>query len=59
MVWESAHSDAHAVAPSDHTRSRTGVTEAARLHPGSHPNIDRLFHIIDSGEALQVQLVQR
>ncbi|MEZ2738925.1 DUF2322 family protein [Comamonas jiangduensis] len=34
-------------------------TDAARLHPGSHPNIDRLFHIIDSGEALQVQLVQR
>ena len=34
-------------------------TEAARQHPGSHPNIDRLFQIIDSGQALQVQVVQR
>jgi hypothetical protein len=31
-------------------------TEAARAHPGSHPNIDRLFHIICSGEALEVKL---
>lgn len=34
-------------------------TEAARQHPGSHPNIDRLFEIIRSGQALQVQLIAR
>ena len=32
-------------------------TEAARAHPGSHPNIDRLFDVIASGQALSVQLV--
>ena len=32
-------------------------TEAARQHPGSHPNIDRLFAIIESGQALNVQLI--
>lgn len=32
-------------------------TEAARAHPGSHPNIDRLFQIIGSGEALDVKLM--
>lgn len=30
-------------------------TEAARAHPGSHPNIDRLFQVIDSGQTLQVR----
>jgi hypothetical protein len=34
-------------------------TEAARQHPGSHPNIDRLFDIIASGQALRVQLITR
>lgn len=34
-------------------------TQAARQHPGSHPNIDRLFDIIASGQALQVQIVTR
>lgn len=32
-------------------------TEAARTHPGSHPNIDRLFQVIDSGQTLQVRLL--
>ena len=32
-------------------------TEAARTHPGSHPNIDRLLNIISSGQALAVKLV--
>jgi hypothetical protein len=32
-------------------------TEAARAHPGSHPNIDRLFDIIASGKRLAVKLV--
>lgn len=32
-------------------------TQAASAHPGSHPNIDRLFHIIRSGEALEVKLI--
>lgn len=31
-------------------------TEDARQHPGSHPNIDRLFEVIASGKALQVRL---
>lgn len=32
-------------------------TESARQHPGSHPNIDRLFAIIESGQPLRVQLI--
>ena len=32
-------------------------TEAARAQPGSHPNIDRLFEVIASGQPLSVQLV--
>lgn len=32
-------------------------TEAARQHPGSHPNIDRLFNIIATGRGYAVQLV--
>ncbi|TXT40849.1 MAG: hypothetical protein FD135_844 [Comamonadaceae bacterium] len=32
-------------------------TAAARAHPGSHPNIDRLLAVITSGEALSVKLV--
>ena len=31
-------------------------TATAREHPGSHPNIDRLFGIIASGQTLQVRL---
>lgn len=34
-------------------------TEAARAHPGSHPNIDRLFALIASGAVLQVRLLPR
>ena len=32
-------------------------TEDARLHPGKHPNIDRLLAIIDGGGTFQVRLV--
>lgn len=32
-------------------------TEDARQHPGKHPNIDRLFAIIDSGKPLDVNPV--
>jgi len=32
-------------------------TESARQHPGSHPNIDRLFEVTVSGQPLGVQLV--
>ncbi len=31
-------------------------TDDARQHPGKHPNIDRLFAVIESGQALQVRL---
>ena len=34
-------------------------TEAARQHPGSHPNIDRLFDIIATGAPLNVQPIPR
>ncbi|MDO4592212.1 MAG: DUF2322 family protein [Comamonadaceae bacterium] len=34
-------------------------TTAAREHPGSHPNIDRLFEIEKSSATLQVTLVLR
>jgi hypothetical protein len=33
-------------------------TESARQHPGSHPNIDRLFEVIASGQGYTVRLVQ-
>jgi hypothetical protein len=32
-------------------------TESARQHPGSHPNIDRLFGIIASGQGYTVRLI--
>ena len=32
-------------------------TADAREHPGNHPNIDRLFAIIESGQALDVKLI--
>ena len=32
-------------------------TESARQHPGSHPNIDRLFEVIASGQGYTVRLV--
>lgn len=32
-------------------------TQAARAHPGSHPNIDRLFEVIASGQGYTVQLI--
>lgn len=32
-------------------------TQAARAHPGSHPNIDRLFEVIARGATLQVRLL--
>lgn len=31
-------------------------TEDVRQHPGSHPNIDRLFDVIASGKPLTVQI---
>ncbi|HQR50696.1 MAG TPA: DUF2322 family protein [Methylophilaceae bacterium] len=31
-------------------------TEDARLNPGKHPNIDRLFVLVEKGEALGVRL---
>ena len=33
-------------------------TESARQHPGSHPNIDRLFEVLATGQAYSVRLVQ-
>jgi hypothetical protein len=33
-------------------------TESARQHPGSHPNIDRLFEVIASGQGYTVRLIQ-
>lgn len=33
-------------------------TAAARAHPGSHPNIDRLLDILASGQGYSVRLVQ-
>ena len=32
-------------------------TADARAHPGSHPNVDRLFDVINSGQALAVKLI--
>ena len=33
-------------------------TESARQHPGSHPNIDRLFEVIASGQGYTVRLIE-
>lgn len=32
-------------------------TDAARAHPGRHPNIDRLFGLADTGSPLQVRVI--
>ena len=32
-------------------------TEDARLHPGNHPNIDRLLDVIAGGKSLKVEIV--
>ncbi|KAF1018722.1 MAG: hypothetical protein GAK30_03524 [Paracidovorax wautersii] len=32
-------------------------TAAARAHPGSHPNVDRLLAVIASGQGYDVELV--
>jgi hypothetical protein len=32
-------------------------TAHARQHPGSHPNIDRLLHLLASGQTLRVRLI--
>ena len=32
-------------------------TEDARTNPGKHPNIDRLFTVIDSGDEQQIRIV--
>ena len=34
-------------------------TQAAREHPGSHPNIDRLFEVLASGQTLAVHVIAR
>lgn len=33
-------------------------TESARQHPGSHPNIDRLFEVVASGQGYTVRLIE-
>lgn len=33
-------------------------TESARQHPGSHPNIDRLFEVVASGQGFAVRLIE-
>ena len=33
-------------------------TEDARLHPGKHPNIDRLFEIIDGKGSFRTHLIK-
>lgn len=33
-------------------------TEAARQQPGSHPNIDRLFEVIATGQGYTVQRIE-
>lgn len=32
-------------------------TDSAREHPGSHPNIDRLFEVATSGQGYAVKLI--
>jgi len=34
-------------------------TEDARLNPGKHPNIDRLFDLINRGDELQIKIISR
>lgn len=43
------------VAAAEHALSVFGEhTEDARNRPGAHPNIDRLFEVIETGAALQI-----
>lgn len=48
-----------AVASEEGLRLFAEHTASARAHPGTHPNIDRLFALIDSGAVLQVRLLPR
>ncbi len=34
-------------------------TEDARLNPGKHPNIDRLFDVINNNMVLQVKIINK
>lgn len=34
-------------------------TAAAQSHPGSHPNIDRLFEVVASGQGYEVRTILR
>ena len=52
------HGHIHMAAAEEGLRLFAEHTEAARQHPGSHPNIDRLFEVMASGQGYSVRLVQ-
>ena len=51
------HGGIHRVAAEEGLALFAEHTEAARQHPGSHPNIDRLFDVIASGRGYSVRLI--
>lgn len=51
------HGGIHRVAAEEGLALFAEHTEAARQHPGSHPNIDRLFDILASGHGYSVRLI--
>ena len=52
------HGSIHVAAAQEGLALFAEHTESARQHPGSHPNIDRLFDIIATGQGYTVRLVQ-
>ena len=52
------HGSIHVAAAQEGLALFAEHTESARQHPGSHPNIDRLFDIVASGQGYTVRLIQ-
>lgn len=51
------HGSIHAEAAREGLALYAEHTEDARAHPGKHPNIDRLLQVIQTGQALSVELL--
>ena len=52
------HGSIHVAAAEEGLQLFAEHTESARLHPGSHPNIDRLIDVVASGQGFDVRLIK-
>jgi hypothetical protein len=53
------HGEINAAAAEEGLALYAEHTEDARAHPGKHPNIDRLFHILTTGRAWRASLLPK